>query len=237
MILYWLFVIAGFLLLLLFIHEKCKAYTVKATLIKTAVSAIFMATGLLTAYNVPADSPARGMAFLIVAGSLFGLFGDIFLDLKYVHRSDETLYTYAGFCTFFIMHTIIVIGLIRYFGGAVGVLWTLLPLLVGFAVGIGNVFLGPVMKLDYTGYKGITMAYGGLLIGATLLTLVYAVKSGFASPFLTVMLVGYVLFLVSDLILSQTYFAGKEGRFFIASNYATYYAAMYLFASAAIYLA
>jgi hypothetical protein len=51
-----------------------------------------------------------------------------------------------------------------------------------------------------------------------------------------IMLIGYVLFLASDLILSRTYFAGKEGKFFLAANYATYYSAMFIFASASLHL-
>lgn len=236
MVLYWILVALGFVLLLWYIHEKCKAYTPKAVILKSLVSALFMMVGILVAYRIPPAIPVRPLAFFIVAGCVFGLLGDIFLDLKFVHRSAETIYTYAGFCVFFTMHAIIMVGLIKYFGVVVNFWWTAIPILAGILIGIVNVLIGPAMKLDYTGYKEITMAYGGILIGATALCLSYCIATGFKNPFMIIMLIGYILFTASDLILSQTYFAGKEGKFFLAANYATYYSAMFIFASASLHL-
>jgi len=236
MVLYWSFVGIGIALLVWFIAEKCKGYTVKATVIKSLVSVFFMLVAFWVAYQVQYVAPLWPLAFLMLPALLFGLLGDIWLDLKYVHRSDECMYTYAGFSVFLVMHLILIGSFVVLYGQVVPWWYTVLPLALGYLIGVGNVLIGPKMKLDYTGYKGITMVYGGTLIGAALLCLSYCISSGFQTMYWVVMLIAYVLFLISDLILSQTYFAGKEGKGFIASNYITYYAAMYMMASAALTL-
>ena len=237
MVLYWFMVALGFVLLLWFIHEKCKAYTVKATVIKSVVSALFMGVATYSAFKVAlAGAVGLTMPYFILVGCLFGLLGDIWLDLKYVHRSDETLYTFAGFCVFEVMHLIIIAGVITTFSGETGLLVILLPIVIGMVVGIVNVMLDKVLKLDYGNYKSISGIYGGVLIGTTLMFGALAIQSGFHNSFFVTMFIGYVLFLISDLVLSQTYFAGKEGKAFIAVNYAAYYAAMYVIASASLML-
>lgn len=234
--LYWTLVALGFVTLLCFIAEKCKGYTVKATLMKSIVSALFMMVAIFTAFQQPADSATRSMAFFIVAGCLFGLLGDIWLDLKFVHPSDEKRYTYAGFCVFGVMHIIIVVGAMINFHAGLNALYFVVPILLGFVIGAVNVMLDKVMKLDYGPYKLISGIYGGILIATTLLFGSLSLASGFHNAFLNAMLIGYVLFLISDLVLCQTYFAGHEEKPYIAVNYATYYAAMYIIASAGLFL-
>lgn len=236
MILYWILVALGFALLIYYIYEKCKAYTAKAVVVKATVSALFMMVGTVTAFMVPAEAEHRALAFFILGGLLWGLLGDIWLDLKFVHRSDETLYTYAGFIVFLIGHLIYFTGIVKEFGAS-HVVWVVAPMVGGLIFGVVNVFLGPKMKLDYTGYKAITMIYGGILVGCALSTCCLAAFAyGFQEPVLNIFAIGYISFLASDLILSQTYFAGNESKGIIAANYATYYAAMYIFASIPLWI-
>lgn len=239
MVLYCIMVIVGVALLLWFIYEKCLAYTLKATLVKIGCSACFFIVGTVSTYQLfQSNNYTLGAPFTLylVNALLFCLLGDIFLDLKYVYRKDETAYTFAGFLVFAIAHGIMGVGIIWTFMFFVEPLWFIVPVVVGMLLGVVNANLGKVMKLDYGKYKGITAFYGGILLSMTLLMLSLNLRTGFENPFLIGLLVGYVLFLISDLILSQTYFAGKEGRFYIASNYACYYVAMFILASTPLLL-
>ncbi len=233
---YWFLIVVSFALLIYYIYEKCKAYTAKAVIIKATVSALFMMVGTYCAFMVPAMALHRGLAFFIVAGLLWGLLGDIWLDLKFVHRSDERIYTYAGFIVFFIGHIIYFVGICKEFGAG-HLVWCIVPILVGLVIGVVNVLIGPKMGMDYTGYKGITMLYGGELIGITLSVICLAAFGYYwENPVLNIFAIGYVLFLISDLVLSQTYFKGNESKWIIAANYATYYAAMFIFASIPLWI-
>lgn len=222
--------VLGACLLCFFIYEKIKAYSVKATVIKSLTSVGFMGVATVAAFLNHGQS---SFPYFIIMGLLFGLLGDIWLDLKYVYRPDDTIYTYAGFGVFAVGHIIFIIGMIVNYGAGVKLLWIILPLVVGLLLGVANGLLEKPMKMNYGKYKGAVMGYGGILIAITLLSLCMAWSYGFHNGTLNMMLIGTVLFLISDLILSQTYFGGegKEAPVYIITNYVFYYAAMYVIAS------
>ena len=69
------------------------------------------------------------------------MLGDIFLDLKYVYRNDDKPYTFAGFIAFGIGHILYITGMFLEFYHGENVLYVILPIAIGVAGGIINVFL------------------------------------------------------------------------------------------------
>ena len=65
-------------LLVLYIREKLVSYSVKAVLLKSVVSVLFITVAVLGWYL-----STRGiLGIFIIIGLTFGLLGDIWLDLK-----------------------------------------------------------------------------------------------------------------------------------------------------------
>ncbi len=234
---YLCFALVGALLLVLFVREKLKSYSVRALFWKTAVSVMFMGAGMAAAQAIPTLSPVRDFAWFILGGLLFGLLGDIWLDLKYIYPKDDARYTYAGFTVFSIGHILFICGMLRYYADFSRPLTILIPLVAGFILGVGNGFLGPVMKLDFGRFKGIVMFYGGILFAMTLLAGSLALGQNFRSGTLNWMFAGGILFAVSDLILSRTYFGqGYERPVDIITNYIFYYGAQFAIAAALLFV-
>ena len=179
----------------------------------------------------------RGFSWFVLGGLLFGLLGDIWLDLKYVYPQDDARYTYAGFTVFSIGHILFILGMLRYYADFSRPLVVIVPLAAGFALGVGNGLLGPVMKLKFGRFKGIVMFYGGILFAMTLLAGSLALDQGFQNGALDWMFAGGILFAVSDLILSRTYFGeGYERPVDIIANYVFYYAAQFAISASLLFV-
>ena len=67
-------------LLIIYVAEKIKRFSLKGVFLKTAVSLLF----ILTAVGGGISSGSPVYPYLVIAGLVFGMTGDIWLDLKYV---------------------------------------------------------------------------------------------------------------------------------------------------------
>ena len=93
------------------------------------------------------------------------------------------------------------------------------------------------MKLRYGKFKPVVAGYGFLLFSTVLLSGALAVNEGFRCVSLNLFFAGAVLFAVSDLILSGTYFGeGRERPVDLLLNYLSYYPAQFLIAYSLLYL-
>jgi hypothetical protein len=93
------------------------------------------------------------------------------------------------------------------------------------------------MKLCFKGYKVIVSVYAFILAMNPLTTLLFCIQTGWAIPSLIMLLVGGVLFAVSDLVLSGTYFGkGHERPIDFILNYLTYYGAQFVIAFSLMFL-
>lgn len=236
MLIYWILLLAGIVLLCLYIRAKLQTYDVKELLLKTFTSVCFVFISVFLAYLIPYGTPARAFAFFVIAGLLMGLLGDVWLDLKFVYPKDDQIYTFSGFYSFFAGHVLFILGMIINYGDHSRLGYIIIPIIIGFAVGIVNGLLGKIMKLDYGIYRPIVMGYGGILFSMTLLAGSLAWMHGFQYMTLNFMFVGGILFLLSDLVLSQTYFAGNESKPVIIANYLTYYPAQFVIASSLMFI-
>ena len=227
--LYVMLLILGAVFLCAFLKMRVKKASAKAAVVKAMVSVCFLLSWLVLAF-----AHMTKFAMFIGGGLLFGLLGDIWLDLKFCYRDDSDFYTRMGFLSFAVGHFFYIAAIVSGTAGGFRPL-SILPA-VGVAVVVGLVvFFGEkVMGLKYGKYKLISTLYGALLFGMTAFAFFSALFSGFAeNKHLIVMAVGGVLFAISDLILSGTYFGtGKNRPVDIITNHVTYYAAQFVIAGA-----
>ncbi len=239
-VLSFIFLGLGFIFLVLFCKERVKACSPLAVIYKSLASASFMGIAVSALFASIAGTD-NTLGFFVIFGLLFGLFGDIWLDLKWVYPNDNKIWTFAGFYVFAVQHVLITIGLFINFiipRGNNFILISAIMIIVGVAAGILNVlFLEKPMKLKYGEYKKVSGFYGGILISMPLLTGALAIMTNFHYATIDFMFFGEVFFLISDLILSGTYFGeGKNRPVDVITNHATYYIGQFLIALAVLFI-
>ena len=102
---------------------------------------------------------------------------------------------------------------------------------------IGNIVLEKPMKLDFGELRPTVDIYGFFLFTMLTLSGSLALAHGWKEMPLNLLFAGGVLFTLSDLILSGTYFGeGKDRPVDIILNYITYYGGQFLIASSLIFL-
>ena len=235
--LYPLLLVCGTVLLFLYIREKIRAYSVKALLLKAAVSMLFITVGVYGAWLTASKGNAGLLCPFVVLGLLCGLLGDIWLDLKYVFPEKDEPFTYAGFCIFGVGHILYIIGMLLTFYPAGRPMTAIVPILLALVLSVGNAALEKPMKLNYGKFKPVVIAYGVLLFAMVLLAGSLALYYGWKNTPLNLIFIGGVFFAISDLILSGTYFGtGRERPVDLALNYISYYAGQFLIASALVFI-
>ncbi len=234
---YPLLLLCGAALLAAYIREKIRAYSVRALLLKSLVSALFVAVGVYGSWLSASRGSASPLGPCVVLGLVCGLLGDIWLDLKYVFPEKDEPFTYAGFCVFGLGHLLFIAGMLLSFFPAGQPLLLLAPILLALALSLGNALLEKPMKLSYGKFKPVVIAYGAVLFAMVLLAGTLALSRGWRETPLNLLFIGGVSFAVSDLILSGTYFGvGKERPVDLVLNYLSYYTGQFLIASAAVFL-
>lgn len=234
--LYPLLLACGAVLLFVYIREKIRAYSVKAVLLKTAVSVLFVTLGVYGVWLSALKGSVSLLCPFVVLGLLFGLLGDIWLDLKYVFPEKDEPFTYAGFCVFGVGHILYILGMLLTYYPSGKPMTVIVPVLLALVLSVGNAVLEKPMKLNYGKFKPVVIAYGVVLFATVLISGSLALDYGWKNAPLNLIFIGGVFFALSDLILSGTYFCkGKERPVDLALNYITYYAAQFLIASALVF--
>lgn len=233
LIMYTCSLVFGFIFLIAFLIKRVNKTDVKSLMLKSATSVMFILSGIFLTVGKP--SLYSG---LITAGLTCGILGDIWLDMKFMYRQDEKFLTNAGFISFSFGHFFYIAAVIS---GAKDVFKpiALLPsLAVAVVVGLVVYFGEKPMKLEYGSYKAISTFYGSLLFFVTALSLFTALFSGIKNNIhLIAFFIGGLLFAVSDLILSGTYFGkGKDRSVDIITNHVTYYLAQFIIASSILFI-
>lgn len=213
-----------------FLSSRAKGASVKNLFFKMISSLFFIFTAVCAVVLNPQSSI---FGALLIMGGVLGLCGDAALDLKFVYKKDAHAYLVSGFLFFLVGHI--------FYSGAV--IWynklnwkiTLISAVISIAVGAGAVMSGKIMKLDYGRYKLISFLYASFLT----MTMVVSIWSAFLSheKSMLLMAIGAVLFLLSDLVLSNTYFGkGWDKPVHIFVNHLLYYAGQFLIASSIMFL-
>ncbi|MBQ7961357.1 MAG: hypothetical protein IJ289_02055 [Clostridia bacterium] len=235
-VLYFIALILGIAATVAFLVKRVREGGVKAAMLKAFASTLFIATGVAAAAcAIGADK--FSFALFVVMGLVMGLMGDIWLDLKWVYPETNDTYTFAGFGSFMIGHFFYIAGLFIHYADFTKPLYIVIPAVIALVLGGGTVLLEKPMKMVFGKFKAITGVYGFVLGFMTFLSGSLALMYNFKVMTLNFMFVGGLLFLLSDLILSGTYFGeGKRRPVDIITNHVSYYAAQFVIASAVMFI-
>jgi uncharacterized membrane protein YhhN len=215
-------------LIVWYVISKCKKYDLKELFLKTGISLLFVILSIVSTIVSGSFSLFNG---LVILGLVFGLVGDILLDLKYVDIERTRGYSYGGFIVFGIGHILFITALIATYYQKGGVWFIILPILLDIVLAFVTILLEKPLKLKYGEYKLISFLYALCLFGTCSFSLFLAIQNNFSIVPLNLFLAGSLLFALSDLVLSGTFFGeGKERPIDFALNYATYYGAQFLIA-------
>ena len=227
---YWALLIVGILATAVFLVLRVQRGGIAALYAKAVASLCFIATAIAaTNENRLFLDFGSWMTF----GLVFGLLGDVWLDLKWIYLQDKDSYLYSGFIFFLLGHVCFVTAVFK-----VGP-YTPASLIVAFAAALVIAFVAILLekplKMHYGKFKWIVFLYSFMLALTMTMSMTLAVLTGFEKMW-TVMSVGGLLFLLSDLVLSGMYFGeGKNTSFNVILNHTLYYAAQFIMAATVLF--
>ena len=215
----------GLVFFVLFVIKCHKQRSVGGVFIKNAISAFFIITAVIAVLQNPTQYK---YGVLILAGLVFGMLGDIYLDQKWVYPEDDKKYLYAGFISFAIGHLFYIPAI--YITAEIPLKYIWIPIAFGAFVSAFVLISEKPTKQHFGEFKITVMLYGLIVAGMAGTSMLAAFYT--KQPTFICCAIGGVMFLLSDLILSPMYFGPKEKNnptnFFI--NHLTYYIAQYLLA-------
>ena len=227
---YFVLLGAGCIVSLIFCIKRAKGFSISNIMLKIASSLCFILTGVAALICNPGNYLYAG---LIIFGLVLGMCGDITLDLKGLHENHKDSYMLSGFIFFLIGHLFYQAAIIKQ---AALKWWIVLICLAGCVVfSILNLLSAKITKYEFGKYKFIVFLYTVFLAMTTALSAVSMIMSHFEPEFI-MLTVGAVMFMLSDLILSGTYFGkGQDKPIHYFTNHLTYYAAQYLIAASILF--
>lgn len=220
-----LLIVLGIILQATFVVVETQEKYQAAVILKGSASLCFVLLGIIAAQN---SSGILGFSKLIIAGLIFGMAGDILLNMRYLFEKNGQKVFLVGILIFMIGHVMYLIALLKEAVNclvpiAIGVvlaalllLWIFSKVTAAKAFKIFGVFyVGAVTVMAVTGvWNGIFMAGSKDLIFA----------------------VGGILFLISDVILIFNTFTGSSKLSMRVMNLSLYYIGQILIACSLMYV-
>ena len=224
----------GIISLFPFLYFRVKEKRVIAVYFKAFVSLMFILTALIAGLH----SKIHFNVYILI-GLFFGLLGDVFLDLKYIVTNKEDFYTKLGFISFAFGHLCYLLGLLlyQYDYSKSSPLYYVIPIIVTLILSGVTLLMEKVTPIRYKKMKPFVVIYGLFLFFTTSMYMSVAIQSGFSNTTVVIMAFALILFMISDLILNNTYFSnGCNTPIFVISNHVTYYIAQFLIAVSLFFL-
>ena len=248
----------GIVMLVLFLIARDKKSSMLAIILKTVTSLFFIATGLAAMVENGVAHDLDKIALpcaLVLMGLVLGMVGDITLDFKIYFKGLEGEYAnagkdkdsmmYFGMLAFGIGHVLYLTSMaIRFPGYEMNVLWSALISIAVVAVMFCVTIFA--LKMQFGKFLIPSIIYAFLLCWFVVMSVMYVKPAG-ASASSIVLLVGSILFVISDMVLSMTYFSkpedyqrqgalNPESRLMIIVNHVTYYLAQFLIALSLLFI-
>ena len=182
--------------------------------------------GLSMALN---DNKFLYFTLFIGLGLICGLVGDLFLEVQYFYDKKKESQILYGMISFFMGHVFYIIAIstligFNFFSVLIGLVFTLL-----IAVG------GQVLKMDFGVLRIPSYMYTFIIFTMVGQAFFLGISYDFNLFSLTLM-IGAILFGISDLILAPIYFKNEKRASFAILNLSTYYMAQLLIAISILFL-
>ena len=239
----YIFLALGVVSFVAFAIFRDKKSSATAICIKTVVSLMFIATAIAALL----ENEHRGFvllpALLMIGGLVLGMVGDITLDFKIYLKGlpykdaekDSDKMTYIGMAAFGVGHILYITATALRASALIGIGVTA-------AIFCLSIF---VMKMRFGKFLIPSISYCILLTWFVVYSAWQLAAVNSTANIL--LLVGSIMFIVSDLILSMTYFSKEEdykkqgmmnpeSKLMIVANHATYYIAQFLIALALLFI-
>ena len=203
MSIYWLYGLEA-ILVTLFIFSRASKQAVGSVFNKALASVAFVMAGIV-AINKMGYTDAFGYLLL---GAVFGLIGDIFMELNLTDEQNAFGHINAGMASFGMGHLLYLVALVLLYGSFSEYLvqfFISLGVSLAFA-GVLVFVLAKPLKLDFGRAKWQSASYAFVLTFATVFSLMLSIKTNSH----WIMTAGFGAFLVSDMILSMQLFGGKK---------------------------
>ena len=224
--------------IIIFLVERLKGCSVKATVLKATSSLLFVVLACVAVLIKPENSD-YGMMFII--GMVLCTVGDIWLDLKYVHKEYDEQYTFVGIGSFMISHIFYLAGILLAYPEFID--WQVaLAIFSALSVSVIERLVSKKTGFEYGKFKTLTFVYSVVIM----LTVTFALNAVNAFGWLPVlggaempavmprflcMNMGTVIFALSDLSLSIAFFRkGGNTKLNVVVIHVTYYLAQFLLA-------
>lgn len=197
---------------------------VVAMFVKTLASLGFIAIGIAALYSGVDNVQA---AVFVLAGLIFGLIGDMVLDLKvvYLKSPEEEVYLTGGMASFALGHIMFFTAMCLFMGSTASM--TLIGICVAIAavLAFAMVFGGDkLMGFKFGKFTIHSLVYGFLLIFMVAFSIGLCIT--LKSTKVLLFTIGMVLFFLSDLVLTSMYFGGRaKDKTLCVINHVLYYAA------------
>lgn len=220
-----------FLAVSLFLYTRVKKGGVEGVATKALASFTFLILAIFLAATKSTLSVYSSYAIAcLIAGLVCGLIGDVLLDLKVVYPYHQDKYLTFGMMSFGLGHFFYISALILLVQNSINLFaekWPCLLLVLGVALLLTVIIFllsKNLLKFKFEKFASLVNIYTFIL----LFTASFAIYLSFiftALP-LYMLVIGFLLFLLSDLVLSMQYFGGKQdNKTLIVVNHTLYYLA------------
>ncbi len=220
----YILVLAGFLLQILFIRAEHEEKYVLADILKGSASFFFVLIGFL-AYR----STGNPMDIRFLFGLIFGLIGDVLLNLRYVFPERGQKIFLIGILAFLIGHVLYLLALLMQ----AKYVWVYYCIIAGAIMAGGLLtYIFKTMEVKKT-FK----IFGVFYLGAVFIMTAIAIGIAFFTPSkrATIYAIGAILFTASDVVLIFNTFSGVTKFSLRITNLLLYYIGQILIACSLFY--
>ena len=205
-----------------FIYKSYTGTAKERLFSKGIASFLFLLTAIFGYLTPTKGENVSAYAVLLLCGLIFGLIGDVLLEMQAVYPEKKKTFFISGLVSFLLGHIFYIILLMRL------TRITSWHLIVSILVFLLVLYLQKVTRSDP----------GAMLLPVRAYAAIISLMLGFAagayiadSTKLTlILLIAAILFLISDLLLAYIQFGPKEVKALRACNLSCYYVAQVLFA-------